>query len=154
MWTKLQAADLARRSGSTVIIANGAIENIIPRLVTGEQLGTRFLPVSSAIEGRKRYLLAGSNTHNKIIVDDGAVQALQKGGSLLPVGVLQVKGNFERGDTVKVADQAGIEIARGLVNYNAVDIHNIRGHQSTEISGLLNFAYGDEVIHRNNMVLL
>ena len=154
MWTKLQAADLARRSGSTVIIANGSINNIITRLVAGERLGTHFLPVSSALEGRKRYLLAGSNTQNVIVVDDGAVQALQKGGSLLPVGVLQVKGTFERGDTVCVMDSTGHEIARGLVNYNAADIEKIRGHHSTDISVILAFAYGDEVIHRNNMVLL
>jgi glutamate 5-kinase len=154
MWTKLQAADLARRSGSTVIIASGAAENIITRLVGGESLGTCFMPVTTALEGRKRYLLAGSSPKNVIIVDDGAAQALREGGSLLPVGVLRVSGDFERGDTVRVTDAAGVEIARGLVNYTAMDIHQICGRQSSEISAILPFAYGDEVIHRNNMVLL
>ena len=154
MITKLQAADLARRSGSTVIIASGAAENIIIRLADGEAVGTCFLPVSSALEGRKRYLLAGSNTKNLLVVDDGAARAIREGGSLLPVGVLRISGDFERGDTVRVTDAAGTEIARGLVNYTAADIRLIRGRQSSEIGSILPFAYGDEVIHRNNMVLL
>jgi len=154
MWTKLQAADLARRSGSTVMIANGSLENVILRLVAGEHLGTRFMPVSSALEGRKRYILTGNNTSDAIVVDAGAAQALREGGSLLPVGVLRVSGNFERGDTVRVTDPAGNEIARGLTNYNAKDINQICGRQSSEIDSILTFAYGDEVIHRNNMVLL
>lgn len=154
MITKLQAADLARRSGSTVIIASGAAQNILTRLADGEALGTCFLPVSSALEGRKRYLLAGSNTKNLLVVDDGAARAIREGGSLLPVGVLRISGDFERGDTVRVVDAAGAEIARGLVNYTAADIFQIRGRQSSEIGSILPFAYGDEVIHRNNMVLL
>ena len=154
MQTKLQAADLARRSGSTVIIASGSEPNIILRLVAGEKLGTHFLPVSSALEGRKRYILSANNSKGCLMVDSGAAQALQAGGSLLPVGVTQVSGEFERGDVVCVNSLDGIEIARGLVDYNASDIKRISGRQSSEIEIILGFAYGDEVIHRNNMVLL
>jgi glutamate 5-kinase len=154
MWTKLQAADLARRSGSKVIIANGSESNVILRLVAGEEIGTHFLPVSSALEGRKRYILTGNNAQGVLVVDSGAVEALRERGSLLPVGVVSVTGEFDRGDAVRVADQDGNEIARGLVNYNATDLKNIFGKQSSQIETILGFAYGDEVIHRNNMVLL
>lgn len=154
MLTKLQAADLARRSGSRVMIASGSEENVILRLVAGEPLGTHFLPVSSALEGRKRYILTGSNTDGLLAVDSGAARALREGGSLLPVGVVCVSGEFERGDAVRVVDPDGYEIARGLVNYSAVEVNRIYGKQSSEIESTLGFAYGDEVIHRNNMVLL
>jgi glutamate 5-kinase len=154
MQTKLQAADLARRSGSTVIIASGSEPNIILRLVEGEKLGTHFLPVSSALESRKRYILSGNNAKGCLLVDAGAVQALKEGGSLLPVGVSQVSGEFGRGDVVCINCLEGEEIARGLANYTAAEIHQICGRQSSEIESILGFAYGDEVIHRNNMVLL
>jgi glutamate 5-kinase len=154
MVTKLQAADLARRSGATVIIARGGDPDVILRLVQGEDYGTCFLPVATAVESRKRYILAGNQANGIIGVDDGAAQALRKGGSLLPVGVHQLEGNFERGDTVRVTGPSGREIARGLVNYGSVDLSRILGHRSDEIEKMLGFDYGDEVIHRNNMVLL
>lgn len=136
------------------MIASGSEENVILRLVAGEPLGTHFLPVSSALEGRKRYILTGSNTDGLLAVDSGAARALREGGSLLPVGVVCVSGEFERGDAVRVVDPDGYEIARGLVNYSAVEVNRIYGKQSSEIESTLGFAYGDEVIHRNNMVLL
>jgi glutamate 5-kinase len=154
MITKLQAADLARRSGATVIIARGGDPDVILRLVQGEDLGTCIFPVASTVEGRKRYLLAGNRAAGIIGVDDGAAQALRNGGSLLPVGVLHLEGNFERGDTVRITGTTGREIARGLVNYASADLVRIIGHRSDEIGNLLGFDYGDEVIHRNNMVLL
>jgi glutamate 5-kinase len=154
MVTKVQAADLARRSGATVIIARGGDPDVILRLVQGEDLGTCFLPVATAVESRKRYLLAANQAKGVIGVDEGAAQAIRKGGSLLPVGVLQFEGIFERGDTVRVMGPAAREIARGLVNYASADLLRIIGHRSDEIEKLLGFNYGDEVIHRNNMVLL
>ncbi len=154
MQTKLQAADLARRSGSRAIIASGSEPNILLRLVSGESLGTHFLPVSSALEGRKRYILSGNHTTGCLSVDAGAKQALRGGGSLLPVGVIQVSGDFDRGDVVCLYDLDGTEIARGLTNYTSAEIIKICGQQSSEIESILGFAYGDEVVHRNNMVLL
>ena len=154
MVTKLQAADLARRSGATVVIARGGDPDVIIRLVSGESLGTHFHPVATAVESRKRYLLAGNQAAGVIGVDEGAARALRNGGSLLPVGVVSLDGTFERGDTVRVAGPAGREIARGLVNYASIDLSRIIGHRSEEIEKVLGFAYGDEVIHRNNMVLL
>lgn len=154
MITKLQAADLARRSGAAVVIARGSDPNIITRIVAGEPVGTRFHPVATAVESRKRYILAGGWVPGRLVVDDGAMRALSRGSSLLPVGVKGVEGSFERGDTVRVTELAGREIARGIVNYGAVDLSKILGHRSEEIEALLGYNYGDEVIHRNDLVLL
>jgi len=155
MFTKLQAADLARRCGATVVIASGDEENVLTRLAAGEGLGTRFSPLSTPLEGRKRYILAGgNNVHGSIVVDAGAARALRKGGSLLPVGVTGVTGEFDCGDTVKVVNSSGGEIACGLANYCAEDLLRISGKRSNEIETILGSDYADEVIHRNNLVLL
>ena len=153
MLTKIQAANLARRSGVTVVIADGEEKDIILRVAGGERLGTRFTALVSSLESRKRYILAGSSPQGLLVVDAGAVKALQKGGSLLPVGIVQVTGGFERGDTVRVVDPEKKEIARGLVNYGAEHLENILGQQSQAIESILGFAYGDAVIHHNDMVL-
>ena len=153
MITKIQAADLARRSGVSVIIASGNEPNIITRLVTGEKIGTHFHPVATSVESRKRYILAGGAS-GKIGVDDGAARALARGGSLLPVGMTRIEGEFDRGDTVCITDSAQRELARGIANYSADDLKRIARHQSDEIETLLGYHYGDEVIHRNDMVIL
>jgi glutamate 5-kinase len=88
------------------------------------------------------------------VIDDGASRALRLGGSLLAVGITRVSGKFERGDPVRIIDSTGNEIARGLVNYGSADLERIHGHRSEEIAQLIGYAYGDEVIHRNDMVLL
>jgi glutamate 5-kinase len=154
MVTKLQAADLARRSGTTVVIAGGNETDVLLRLVHGERLGTRFMPVVSALEGRKRYILSGQLAPGQIAVNDGAAQALKRGGSLLPVGVTSVSGEFDRGDTVRVLDDSKRELARGLTAYSSADLARICGRRSDEIESLLGYDYGDEVIHRNDLVLL
>ena len=154
MVTKLQAADLARRSGATVIIARGSDADIINRLADGEKVGTHFMPTASLVESRKRYILTGTRSNGRIEIDRGAVHALREGSSLLPVGITCVEGKFERGDTVQVTDPDGEEVARGMVNYPAHQLETIRGRKSEEILIILGFGYGEEVIHRNNLVLL
>ena len=154
MVTKLQAADLARRSGTTVVIAQGTEPNVLCRLVDGERLGTRFAPVHSAMESRKRYILSGRLSPGQITVNEGAGAALQRGGSLLPIGVTQVAGSFDRGDTVRVLDERGRELARGITSYSSADLARLRGRHSDDIELLLGYDYGDEVIHRNDLVLL
>ncbi len=154
MLTKLQAADLARRSGVRVVIAQGGEENVVLRLVRGERLGTAFLPVSTPTDSRKRYILTGGGASGRLSVDDGAAQALRNGRSLLPVGVKAVEGRFERGDTVRVFDLQGKELARGLVNYANPDLNRILGARSDLIESLLGYDYGEEVIHRDNLVML
>ncbi len=154
MATKLQAADLARRSGAAVVIAAGGEPDVLLRIASGERLGTLFTPLISTMESRKRYILAGMRSAGRVQADAGAVQALRRGGSLLPVGVTAVEGSFERGDTVRILDPANNESALGLANYSSKDLLVLKGRQSAEIESLLGYTYGDEVIHHNNMTLL
>jgi glutamate 5-kinase len=154
MVTKLQAADLARRSGCAVVIANGGEANVLVRVANGEPLGTRFHPLASAIESRKRYILSSGRAAGSVFVDEGAARALRAGSSLLPVGMARVEGEFDRGDTVRVVEAAGRELARGIVNYGAADLNRLCRRRSDEIESLLGYHYGDEVIHRNDLVLL
>ena len=154
MLTKLLAADLARRSGVTVVIAGGKEPDVLLRVAAKKQVGTRLLPVVTKLESRKRYLLAGRRSSGLLVIDDGAVHALAQGGSLLPVGVVKVEGSFERGDTVRVDALSGKDVALGLANYPAKDLASLCGRQSSEIETILDYTMGDEVIHRNNMFLL
>jgi glutamate 5-kinase len=154
MITKLQAADLARRSGTACVIAAGSEPDILLRIARGEKLGTHFTPVATSVESRKRYILSARRAPGLLTIDEGAAQALQRGGSLLPVGTTAVTGIFERGDTVRVAKQNGSEIARGIANYGSRDLSRIARRPSDEIESILGYHFGDEVIHRNDMVLL
>jgi glutamate 5-kinase len=154
MLTKLQAADLARRSGSKVVIASGAEQDVLVRLVDGERIGTHFSSLGTTHESRKRFLLAARKLPGALIVDDGAVQALSRDSSLLPVGVVAVDGAFQRGDIVRVTGPDGRELARGIVNYASADLARIQGRHSDTIEHILGFFYGEEVIHRDNLVLV
>jgi glutamate 5-kinase len=156
MATKIRAADLARRSGTEVVIANGNEENILTKIILkNEQHGTRFTAIGSHLENRKRFLLSGMKaTVGSIKIDDGAVKALKEGGSLLPVGVTRVKGKFQRGESVTILNMKGKEIAIGLCNYDSTDVKMIAGQHSEMIENLLGYANGSTIIHRNNLVLL
>lgn len=154
MITKLQAAQLATRSGVTTIIASGKETDVIMRIVGGEPVGTRFEPTGTSLESRKRWLLT-EQTRGTLHVDAGAARKLRTGGaSLLPVGVTAVEHDFERGATLSVRDPDGVEIAHGLSNYDSADLSRLCGVKSHQISEILGYSYGDAVIHRNNMVLL
>jgi glutamate 5-kinase len=154
MKTKLQAVELARRSGATCVIARGTEPNVLLRIVEGEKLGTRFLPIATSMESRKRYILSAGMAPGQLSVDDGAAKALRRGASLLPVGLTAVNGRFHRGDTVRVVMANGVEIARGIVNYDSRDLARILRCPSDEIGSILGYHFGDEVIHHNDLVLL
>ena len=154
MITKLQAADLARRSGANCVIACGKEPDVLLRIVRGENVGTRFPATATSLESRKRYILSARRAPGILVVDDGAARALRSEGSLLPVGMTEVKGTFQRGDTVRVALQDGSEIARGIVNYDSRDLAQIVRCPSEKIEPILGYHFGDEVIHRNDLVLL
>lgn len=155
MLTKIQAADLATRSGTAVVIASGAETGVITRVLGGESIGTRFVPKSSHLESRKRWVLAETVLHSRLVADDGAARALTEGGkSLLPAGISAVEGDFERGQTVRIYNRNGQEIARGLSQYSARDVRLIKGLRSTAIADTLGYQYGPEVVHRDDMVVL
>ena len=153
MVTKIAAAAMATCSGTRVVIASGDEPDVLPRLVAGEALGTCFPPTVSHLESRKRWILA-EPSHGDIQVDAGAAQALRhQGKSLLPVGVTSVVGDFERGQTVRVLDPQGREIARGITHYDAPALSQIKGHRSDEIADILGYEYGPTVVHRDDLVL-
>jgi glutamate 5-kinase len=153
MHTKLQAADLARRSGVAVVIAAGNLPDVLLLVIAGDSIGTYFTPTVSSVESRKRFILSVED-HGRLIVDPGAFEALLKGSSLLPAGLIEVHGNFDRGDAVILCQEDGTEIGRGLVSYNVADCQELRGCQSNEIEKILGYFYGEEIIHRDNLILL
>ncbi len=155
MATKVEAARLATCSGVEVVVAAGREPDVLLRLDAGERLGTLFATPSSRLESRKRWMASGLASHGRIVVDRGAVSALKKGtGSLLPAGVVRVDGLFGRGDIVDIVGDTGVRIASGIVNYDSIDVERIRGQHTDRIGELLEHVYGDEVVHRNNMVVL
>ncbi|MFC1959882.1 glutamate 5-kinase [Chloroflexota bacterium] len=154
MQTKLQAAQLATRSGTRTIIANGNEPDILLRLIRGEEIGTTFLATVDHLESRKRWLLA-EQPLGTLMIDTGAAQMLrQSGASLLPVGIQKVTGEFERGAIVQVINRQGVALAQGLTNYTSNELVWLCGHRSQDIVELLGYTYGDAAIHRDNMVLI
>jgi glutamate 5-kinase len=155
MYTKIVAADLATRSGTSVVIANGSRDDVLPGVLAARIPATWFPACITPAEGRKRWLLAQRATAGSVTVDAGAAEALlRRGKSLLPVGIKEVQGEFQRGALIGVRDGAGREIARGLGNYAAEDLRRILGQRSPEIGELLGYDYGPEFIHRDKLVLL
>ena len=155
MATKIGAARLATASGTTVVIANGRTPDALVRLVRGEPLGTTFPPTAGRLESRQRWMLSVISPDGAVVVDEGAVEALHREGrSLLPAGVLEVRGAFRRGEVVPVLGPDGERVAAGIVNYGAEELRRIVGLRSDRIAETLGHHYGDEAIHRNNMAPL
>jgi glutamate 5-kinase len=154
MATKIEAAKLATASGVAVVIADGRQPDVILRLAQGEAVGTRFLPVSSKLESRKRWMLSGLCVRGKLVVDSGAALALKRQKrSLLAAGIQRVEGKCQQGDIVNIYDPQGVRIGCGISNYSSADIEVIKGAHSEQIATLLGYDYGAEVVHRNNLVI-
>jgi len=155
MSTKVEAARLATCSGVDVVVASGHEPDVLLRLDAGERIGTLFPASSSKRESRKRWMASGLASHGRITVDRGAVRALQKAtGSLLPAGVVGVTGVFGRGDIVDVVAEDGVRVASGIANYDSADVKKVQGRHSDQMAAVLEHFYGDEIVHRNNMVVL
>ena len=155
MKTKLEAARLVTRSGGTVLIVNGKTPSIIKEVFSGKKIGTIFLPHQEQLSGKKRWIGYATNVLGKIVVNNGAKKAiLEKETSLLPVGIIDVKNEFKKGEVVSVIDENEREIARGIVNYNSHDCQKIAGVQSDDISKILGYKNYDEVINRDNITIL
>ena len=155
MTAKLDAVRSATSVGIPVIIANGREPEALPRLFRGERLGTIFMPAAAKMRSRKMWIGFGSRPRGVIVVDEGARRAIvDRGTSLLPSGVCEVEGAFRPGDVATLATKAGGEFARGLANYSAEDVKRICGLKTSEIADALGSCPYEEVIHRDNLVLL
>ena len=155
MLTKVLAAKRAARSGAHTVIASGREPEVLLRLANGERLGTQLTAQSATLAARKQWLADHLQVRGALRLDAGAVAALKvHGKSLLPIGVHEVTGEFERGEAVSCLDEARREIARGLVNYNASDTRRIVRTPSHEIEARLGYVGEPELIHRDNLVLL
>ena len=154
MLTKVLAARRAARSGAHTVIASGREPDVLLRLAAGEAIGTQLRAGAAKLAARKQWMVDQLQLAGRVVVDAGAARRLRDGGaSLLPVGVTEVGGEFERGDVIAVLDAAGTEIARGLSNYAAAEARLIRRTPTTQIETILGFIEEPELIHRDNMVL-
>jgi glutamate 5-kinase len=154
MVTKIAAARRAARSGTATIIASGRRPGVLQAIAAGEPVGTLLLPSESPLAARKQWLANRLRAAGSVVLDEGAARVVRSlGRSLLPVGVREVKGDFQRGDLVACLDPEGREIARGLINYSAAETRKIHGRPSHEIEAILGYVDEPELIHRDNMVV-
>ena len=154
MLTKVLAAQRAARSGAHTVIASGREALVLLRLADGESIGSCLHAGAGKLAARKQWMADHLQVSGRVTVDDGAARRLREGGaSLLPVGVVDVAGEFERGDVIAVLDQQGAEVARGLSNYAAAEARLIRRAPTAQIASILGFIEQPELIHRDNLVL-
>ena len=154
MITKVIAAKRAARSGADTVIASGRETDALPRLAAGESVGTRLIADTQPLAARKQWLADHLQLAGKLVLDEGAVRALQSGKSLLPIGVVEALGDFERGAAVACVGPDGRELARGLTNYAASEVRRIARHASQDIEAILGYVDEPELIHRDNLVLM
>jgi len=155
MSTKLEAARKATSSGIPMVIASGRVPGTLRRVLRGEPLGTYFVPRGDRLAGRKRWIAFAVPPQGRLTVDAGARSALvERGKSLLPSGVVEVEGEFHAGEVVSLSAADGKEFARGLTNYDAAELRKIQGAKTKDLEGRLGYKSFDEVIHRDNLVLL
>ena len=154
MTTKLEAAKVAARGGAATVVCNGRAKDVLLRVAAGKALGTLFCS-GSRLTSRKHWLAFTTRTRGELVLDDGAARALvERGRSLLAAGVTDVRGRFGIGDPVACVDSQGRELARGLPAYGADEIRRIAGQTARKIPQVLGYSNGDEVIHRDDLVLL
>jgi glutamate 5-kinase len=154
MITKLGAARSAARSGAATVLCHGRTPDVIAKVASGEPVGTLFAS-GSRLASRKHWLAFTAQPRGRVMVDEGAVRALvERGRSLLPAGIVGVEGSFGIGDPVSCVDERGCEFARGLAAYASGEVNRIKGVSTRSITQLLGYSNGDEVIHRDDLVLL
>ncbi|MFT3849219.1 MAG: glutamate 5-kinase [Propionivibrio sp.] len=153
MITKIIAAKRAASSGTHTVIASGREKNVMPRLGRGEAIGTLLVSQTQTLNARKLWLADHLQLSGRLMLDHGAIKALAEGKSLLPIGVVEVQGEFERGAAVACLSPDGVEIARGLANYGSSDARRIARHASQDIEDLLGYVDEPELIHRDNLIL-
>jgi glutamate 5-kinase len=155
MTSKLNAARIVTAAGENVVIASGRRANVLADILGGRDVGTLFIAEGRSMDSRRRWIGWTAIPVGKLMLDAGACQAVAKGGkSLLAVGVAGVAGSFVKGDVVSICDHAGKEFARGLTNYSAAEMQKIAGRPTERIADLLGHRPYDEVVHRNNLIVL
>ncbi len=154
MITKIEAAQMATAAGTSMIIMNGSNPAEIQKIFKGEPVGTVFLSSQPAVNNRKHWIAYGPPLNGELVVDEGAELALvKKGKSLLPSGIIEVRGQFDEGDLVKILSRANMELGRGFTNYGNQQLNKIRGKKSTDIQMVLGYKFTDEAVHRDNLVI-
>jgi glutamate 5-kinase len=154
MATKIKAAKRATLFGAGTAIINGRTPHNLCYLFDGHELGTYFLPVRDPITARKHWIAFTKKPRGKLLLDEGARLAISEGGkSLLPSGVRNIDGEFDRGDAVRLCTLDGREFAKGVTNYSSLELRRIMGCNTREIETILGYKYGDEVVHRDNLVV-
>jgi len=151
MKTKIEAAKICQLSGCYMVIANGNNKNPIKKILEGEKC-TWFLPKISKLDARKQWIIGSVAPKGEIIIDEGAVKAINNGKSLLPAGVKKISGSFEKGDHILVKDQNNNEYARGLTSFSSVEIDKIKGSHSSKIKNILGYSSREEIIHKDDLV--
>ena len=155
MVSKIQAARKASRFGIPTVVACGTKKEVLRQILKGKEIGTLILPKMKTLSSRKHWIAFNLKPKGDVIVDEGAKKAIvQKGKSLLPSGVLEVRGSFGRGDSVSCIGPRGKEFARGLVNYSVQELDKIKGLRTGEVEKVLGYKYSDEIIHRDDLVVL
>lgn len=155
MYSKLLAAKQANDHGIPVVIMSGKKSSLLPRFIKGKEVGTYFEPRKERLSSKKGWIAYGVRAKGSIYLDEGAVKALtEMGRSLLPSGIARVDGSFEVGDCIKCNNAEGKKIAKGLTNYSSKDLEKIKGKKTSQIEKILGYKYSDEVIHRDNLVVV
>ena len=154
MATKIEAAKIATAAGVTMFIASGGENGMLSRIIAGEDVGTVFPPKDAHLRARKGWLAFGKRISGILVVDEGCVKALKKGSSLLAAGILATEGEYTAGSTVRVLTADYQEIARGTIAYDAAAVAKIKGRKTSDFTDILDGEIHDEVIHRDNMVLM
>ena len=151
--TKLDAAKICINAGCHMFIGNGKKNNPINNMIKNK-LYTHFIPKISSLDARKKWIISSLNSNGKIFIDQGAAKALNDGKSLLAAGIVQVEGNFEKGENILIVDERNKNLARGLSSFTSLEINKIKGKQSKEIEIILGYLSKSEIIHKDDMVKL
>ena len=151
MKTKIEAAKICQLAGCYMAIANGNLDNPIKKIIKNKKC-TWFLPRVSKLDARKQWIIGSIAPKGEVIIDQGAVKAINNGKSLLPAGVKKINGTFEKGDHILVKDQNDTECARGLASFSSIEIEKIKGSHSREIKNILGYSSREEIIHKDDLV--
>jgi glutamate 5-kinase len=155
MKTKIEASKTAAAFGIPTIIANGKRPNTLLEIFSGKENGTLLLPAKGKLKSRKHWIAFTLKSSGEIVIDEGAKRAIALlGKSLLPSGIKKILGDFEIGELIRCVDEMGIEVARGLTSYSSDEIRKIAGAKTSDIEKILGYKYSDEVIHRNDLVVM